>query len=132
MDNKEFGIYLKKLRNDLGLRIRDVEKLADVSNAHLSMVEQGKRGIPKPEFLKKISGVYNVSIEELMEKAGYIEHPATINTFKIDGVELPKELVDLGVEYLTVTRELKEQGLSPDDIRAIVRVVQNMKSSSKQ
>ena len=37
--------------------------------------------------------------------------------------EVPKELNDLGIEFVAVTKELKDKGLSPDMIRKIADVV---------
>ena len=37
--------------------------------------------------------------------------------------EVPKELNDLGIEFVAVTKELKDKGLSPDMIRKIGDVV---------
>lgn len=36
--------------------------------------------------------------------------------------ELPDELKDLNIEYITVTKELMEQGLSPEQIRKIAEI----------
>jgi transcriptional regulator with XRE-family HTH domain len=36
---------------------------------------------------------------------------------------IPKELNDLGIEYVAVTKELKDKGLSAEDIRKIAEVV---------
>jgi SOS regulatory protein LexA len=82
---KEFGNYLKKLRKENGLTIRQLTEKSGVSNAYLSQLETGKRGIPKPEILAKLHGPLNVGYDELMEKAGYISskvrselHPQTL------------------------------------------------------
>ncbi len=41
--------------------------------------------------------------------------------------EIPEELKDLGVEYLVVTKELKEKGLTPDEIKKIAEVAKMFK-----
>lgn len=69
---EEFGKYIKKLREEKGYSIRELEKHSGVSNAYLSQIENGKRGIPKPEILKKLYGPLDVDYDTLMEKAGYI------------------------------------------------------------
>lgn len=71
MDNKEFGAYLRKLRQDKKLTIRQLEDLSKVSNGYISNFERGERGIPSPDILKKLAEPLGVDYETLMIKAGY-------------------------------------------------------------
>ncbi|WP_084413464.1 helix-turn-helix domain-containing protein [Desulfovirgula thermocuniculi] len=73
MKAAEFGRYLQHLRKKRGLTIRQVELASGVSNSYLSQIENGKRGIPSPEILKKLAPVLHVSYKELMVKAGYLD-----------------------------------------------------------
>lgn len=73
MEAKEFGSYLRSLRKNKGLTIRQLELYSGVSNAYLSQIENGKRDIPSPEILQKISKPLGVEYEELMQRAGYIK-----------------------------------------------------------
>jgi transcriptional regulator with XRE-family HTH domain len=66
------GDYLRHLRNALRMTLRDVEEASSVSNAYLSQLENGKIGKPSPHILHKLSQIYRVSYEGLMERAGYI------------------------------------------------------------
>ena len=66
---KEFGEYLKKLREDRGLTLRDVEREAKISNAYLSQIERGERGIPNFKVLSRLSKAYGVAVAKLMEIA---------------------------------------------------------------
>lgn len=68
MGNK-FGDYLFQLRKDRNLTLRDVEKQVKISNAYLSQVERGERGIPTMRILSKLAEVYGVSVSTLTEKA---------------------------------------------------------------
>lgn len=78
MEPKEFGEYLKSVRKEKGLTIRQVEAYSGVSNAYLSQLENGKRGIPSPEIIKKIHKPLGIDYNELMSKAGYLEVDSTI------------------------------------------------------
>lgn len=80
MEAKDFGLFLKRLRNEKNMTIRQLELYSKVSNAYLSQLENGKRGIPSPEILDKLSKPLGVSYEELMEKAGYITKEEVFNT----------------------------------------------------
>lgn len=73
MKANEFGTYIKRLRNKRGMTIRQLELYSGVSNSYLSQLENGKRGIPSPDIIKKLSTGLRVDYEELMIKAGYME-----------------------------------------------------------
>lgn len=64
-----FGVYLLKLRTKMGLTLRQVEKEAGVSNAFLSQVERGERGIPSIKVLTRLAKVYGKSPSELVKAA---------------------------------------------------------------
>lgn len=70
----ELGAFLANLRTAKGLSLREVEEATGraVSNAYLSQLENGRIRKPSPNVLHSLSGVYAVSYEVLMEKAGYL------------------------------------------------------------
>ncbi|MDD5258517.1 MAG: helix-turn-helix transcriptional regulator [bacterium] len=65
----EFGAYLKKLREDRELTLREVEAKAKISNAYLSQLERGEKGIPTIKVLSRLAKAYGVLINEMMAKA---------------------------------------------------------------
>lgn len=69
MDN--YGGYFKALRESKGFTLREVERQTEISNAYLSQLESGKIKQPSPITLNKLSSIYGVSYEFLMEKVGY-------------------------------------------------------------
>ena len=66
---EKFGQFLRKLREDRDLTLRQVEGRVSVSNAYLSQIERGERGIPNFKVLKKLAEAYGVSVTELVEAA---------------------------------------------------------------
>lgn len=68
-----FGAHIHKLRKQKGLTLKQVEKLAHVSNAYLSLLERGLRRPPRPEILQRMAQVYQVEQRELMIAAGYLQ-----------------------------------------------------------
>lgn len=74
MNDKDFGKFLKKLRIDRSLKLRQVEMYSGVSNSYLSQLENGKRGIPSPEILYKLAPVYKIPYKELMLAAGHLDY----------------------------------------------------------
>ena len=67
------GNELKKARQILHLSLREVEEKSGVSNAYISFIETGKQPYPHPNILRKLAIVYGLSMEYLMEEAGYLE-----------------------------------------------------------
>lgn len=70
-NNEKLGDYLKSLRLDKELTLRDVERLAGISNAYLSQIEGGKVRSPSPTVLHKLSTIYETSYSMIMKWAGY-------------------------------------------------------------
>ena len=78
-EKASLGEELRRIRDLLGLSLREVEKITGVSNAYLSQLETGKIEKPAPSYLYKLSEAYNVPYELLMEKAGYIVRKSEID-----------------------------------------------------
>ena len=72
---ESFGQYLRNLRKQAGLTLKELGKSTDLSYSYLSQLERGERGgvkkTPSPEILQKIARPLGISYEELMIKAGY-------------------------------------------------------------
>jgi transcriptional regulator with XRE-family HTH domain len=64
-----FGDYLRQLREDRQYTLRDVEQMAQVSNAYLSQVERGERGIPHFKVLKRLAEAYGVPLSAIIQAA---------------------------------------------------------------
>ena len=72
LSNKELGLYLKSVRESLDYSTYDVNKLCDISQSYLSLMENGKRK-PSAIILKKLAPIYNLDYLDLYKKAGYID-----------------------------------------------------------
>lgn len=72
LSNKELGLYLKDIRESLGYSTYDVNKLCNISQSYISLMENGKRK-PSAIILKKLATIYNIDYFMLYEKAGYID-----------------------------------------------------------
>jgi transcriptional regulator with XRE-family HTH domain len=80
MEESNFGHFLKSLRKRQHMSLRDVERESGVSNAYLSQLESGDRPPPRPEMLKKLARAYNVTVRELLMRAGYLDEPEVTAT----------------------------------------------------
>jgi len=75
------GDFLKKLRERKGVSLKKVEDDTGISNAYISQLETGvRKKLPNADRLKALADYYNVSIQQLLEKAGYYENGAIEET----------------------------------------------------
>lgn len=84
MKAEEYGKYIRGLRKNRKLTIRQLELYSGVSNSYLSLLENGKRGVPSPDILQKLAGPLNTDYEVLMERAGYIKSKDNIDIIAED------------------------------------------------
>ena len=81
------GDYLKEIREDRQLSLRDVERLAkegnlgaEVSSGYLSMLERSGVKEPSPRVLYTLATIYEIEYMELMRKAGYIPDDVSLSS----------------------------------------------------
>lgn len=80
MKVKEFGIYLRRLREKKSLSTHKLAELSGVSQSYISHVESGrKKNVPSTEILKKLAKPLGISPLELIEKAGHLPINLTSN-----------------------------------------------------
>lgn len=70
---KTLGRTLKEARELIPLTLRQVEEAVNISNAYLSQLENDKIKKPSANFLYKLSSLYNIKIDTLLEASGIIE-----------------------------------------------------------
>ena len=74
----KFGIFIRKLRLDRGILLRDMAKDLGISQAYLSGMETGNKDIPQ-SLADHIIRVYNLSIEQSKE----LKHSIMLSKQKI-------------------------------------------------
>ncbi|MWB94022.1 helix-turn-helix domain-containing protein [Flavobacterium sp. GA093] len=67
------GASLKDARKNVGLTLRQVEEMTDISNAYLSQLENDKIKNPSVNILSKLSSLYKVSLKTLLSNAKMID-----------------------------------------------------------
>ena len=67
----EIGPLLRKLRGKTSLR--EVRRLAGISNSYLSEIERGERH-PGTNVLRRLAALYGVDVQHLMRSAGYLDN----------------------------------------------------------
>ncbi|MGW3468307.1 helix-turn-helix domain-containing protein [Saccharopolyspora sp. NPDC000995] len=68
----DLGSYIRTQRNNAQISLRQLAKLAGVSNPYLSQVERGLRK-PSAEILQQIAKALRISAEALYVQAGILE-----------------------------------------------------------
>ena len=119
---RTFGEILKELREKRGLKVNQLAMYSNVSPALISRIENGKRGTPKPDTIKKLAKGLKMEYSELMALAGfspedderdpvdklieYLDLELTDEeimerfTFKVDDIELTDEEVKEFINFV--------------------------------
>jgi transcriptional regulator with XRE-family HTH domain len=108
----EFGEYLKQLRETKNLSFRKLDALSGVSYVYLSQIENGKRGIPSPDVLKKLAAPLGVSYKELMQAAGYLGQDPSNQA----------SIFDIQEEWPEIAAVLRKK-MTPEEKRRVVRII---------
>ncbi len=124
MKAEEFGKYIRELRKQRNLTIRQLELYSGVSNSYLSQLENGKRGIPSAEILKKLSGPLNITQNELMIAAGYIDEDEEkdLDYYK---KKISKEFPDIDLMFKDLN------SLTAEDLREVYEYIKFKMSQKK-
>ena len=135
---KEFGNYLKRLRLDKKLSLRQVEKAIGISNSYLYQIERGERNVPKLDVLRKMAATYDVSFASLMA-AARLQEPEQEDLFykNVKKVENAFEFIRNDPDYVFGTH-LNSSELSLEVKRFVVEMYQQatgnnlLKSTSRK
>lgn len=96
----ELGKFLAYLRNRKGVSLKKVEEDTGISNAYLSQLETGtRRKLPEPDRLRLLADYYNVSVQQLLQKAGYFDEGELKETLE--------EKIDKAFRYATSDPKFK-------------------------
>jgi transcriptional regulator with XRE-family HTH domain len=86
---RDIGAYIRQQRNHAKISLRQLSKLAGVSNPYLSQIERGVRK-PSAEILQQIARGLRISAEALYVQAGILDLP--VGGPVIDAVRADAEL----------------------------------------
>jgi len=100
---ENFGEYLRTLRLEQKLSLREAEKLSGVSNSYLGLIERGQRPIPGADILKKLAPIYDVPVRDMMKAAGYLKDE-DVSLSEEDEVDMAFKFVMNDPRYKSGTR----------------------------
>ena len=86
-DHEEIGPLLRRLRGDTGLR--EVGRRTGISNSYLSQIERGDRR-PGPSVLRRLAALYDVDVQDLLRRAGFLDEPEGIEARDIEPQEVER------------------------------------------
>ena len=77
------GKYIYDQRNYKNLSIRKLAEISHISHTEIHRLENGERKSPSPLVLKSISHALNISFNEIMKAAGYIDEDKNISNLRL-------------------------------------------------
>ena len=125
IDVRSLGDYIREQRAASDISLRQLAKLAGVSNPYLSQIERGLRK-PSAEILQQIAKALRISAEALYVQAGFLEQREG------SGVVVDAVLADEGlnerqkqvlIEIYDSFRKENSTAGTPDEDEAAVSVV---------
>jgi len=69
----DFGDYLRSLREQQKMSLREVAAKTGVSVSYITQIENRRRKAPGPDVLKRLAPAYNVPVRDLLKAAGYLD-----------------------------------------------------------
>jgi transcriptional regulator with XRE-family HTH domain len=106
----DVGKSIKSLREKSNLSLRELGSRVGINYSFLSQVEHGKKR-PNLEHLEKLADYFEVHVSYF---------------FGGEVISTPEELKGL-VDWISLSKELKGKGLSPEQVKQIVEFAQKMK-----
>lgn len=99
---EDFGRYLRKIREDRGYTVNQLAMYSEVSSSLISRIENGKRGVPKPETLSKLAKALDITYLSLLKKAGYMdEYEEELMT----PLDADKDIAEINEKYKGTVKE---------------------------
>jgi transcriptional regulator with XRE-family HTH domain len=107
---KEIGKKLKELREKKGYSMRFVGEALGLDYSYIGKIEKGN--LPSLKVLKELVELYGTTLSELFGE------PQPI----------PKELKEIGVEWISFAKEMKEKELTPEEVKRYVDIINEFKN----
>lgn len=114
-----FADYLKKLRTEKRLGVRELGRAVGVTGMHISNMEKGK-SMPSPVLIAKLAEVLETDVDEMSHKANHIapeiteviqSQPRSVPNFLRSAKDLtPNQwaMLQLQVEEITRRKDINE------------------------
>lgn len=107
--HKDLGAKIRELREEKKLTLRQLGIQTELDHSYIGKIERGKAS-PSIETLEKIADALDVEISTFFGEKGHI----------------PDELKEVGVEWITFAKKMKERELTPEQIESFLKFVDDM------
>jgi transcriptional regulator with XRE-family HTH domain len=118
---RHLGDYIREQRSSSNISLRQLSKLAGVSNPYLSQIERGLRK-PSAEILQQIAKGLRISAEALYVQAGFLEQRAASGAV-VDAIMVDEALNERQKQVLLEIYSSFRQEASTGDDDVAVSVV---------
>lgn len=104
------GAKLRQMRDERGIKLKEMAKALDVSSAYLSALEHGRRGKPTWSLLQRIIAFFNVIWDEAedLQRLAELSDPRVM----IDTAGLTPEATELANRLATGISRLTDEDLA--------------------
>lgn len=106
--DKQIGEKLREIREKKGFTMRQVAEIIDIDYSYISKIEKGK--IPSLDKLNKLCDLYGITAASLFGEE----------------VKTPKELEEVGVEWISFAKEMEKKDITPEEIKQIMTALKLM------
>lgn len=72
-----FGLFMRTLRLERGLLLKDVAELIEVSSAYLSALEHGSKGLPSADLVSKLENKLKLDADQRAQLRRAVRDSAT-------------------------------------------------------
>lgn len=103
---KNISEKIRDIRLKKGLTLEELGDKINFNYSNLSKIERGVR-TPTLELLEKLAEFYDVPL----------------SYFFGEEADIPDELKKYGVEWITFVEEMTEKNITPDEIKAIMEIL---------
>jgi transcriptional regulator with XRE-family HTH domain len=110
-----FGLFMRKLRLENGLLLKDMAETLDVSSAYLSALEHGKKGAPSADFVSALENKLKLDAARRDELRRSVRDSAT-------NLAIPPKSTPLGFQTAHAFAR-KLPSLSEKQLRQMLKIV---------
>ncbi|WNS74281.1 helix-turn-helix transcriptional regulator [Bacillus sp. DTU_2020_1000418_1_SI_GHA_SEK_038] len=105
----KYGNRVRELREKHNDTLNDLAQKLNMTFSSLGKYERGERKIT-PDFLEQVAKVYDVPFSYF---------------FGVES-EPPKELKEIGADWVAFAKDMKEKEITPDEIKAILNIMKKI------
>lgn len=102
----KYGKRIRDLREKNNDTLEELAKKLNMTLSSLGKYERGERKIT-PEFLEQVANLYDVPF----------------SYFFGEETEPPKELKEIGAEWVSFAKEMENKEITPEEIKAILDIM---------